>query len=346
MATVEAARIPIKEIVSRHGGTFVEQSVTHIDRSRRVVSTGTEEFSWDVASIAIGSRVEHPLPVEPGVVAFGAKPVARLPELFSTAVRMLELSQDRPLKVVFIGGGASAVELSGNLCGGMRRCRPDLAERLDLTIVTRGDTLVPRMPAAAQQISRDSLTGRGIRLQLGKAPRAVTTTAVELENGAVLAADITVFCTGLSAPPMIAASGLPHRDDGALVVSDTLRTSDDPIYGGGDCIGIDGFQLEHIGVHAVRQSAILTHNVFREPAGDPLTTLTRYVPPKSPILILNLGDKTGVLVKGERVIHGSLPYWVKERIDWAFVRSGGTRTRPALYGPPRPSRPSRPKRTP
>lgn len=338
MVSPEAARIPVGEIVSRGGGRFVHQSVTRIDPSRRIVATETAEFPWDVASIAVGSRVQPPIPVAPGAVAMGAKPVGRLPELFATVAHMLETIRDRVVRVVFIGGGASAVELSGNLLGGMARSRPDLQKRLELTIVSRGTTLVPRMAPAVQQIARESLTRRGIRLHLGQRPQAVSAAAVEMEEGDPLAADVTVFCTGLSAPAMIATSGLPHGDDGALQVNNTLRTTGAPIYGGGDCIGIEGLHLERIGVHAVRQSGILLHNVSRELAGDPPATLQRYVPPESSMLILNLGDGTGVLVKGERVMHGRLPYVLKERIDWAFVRSGGTRTRPALLGPPRPRR--------
>lgn len=336
MVSPAAARIPVAEIVSRGGGRFVQQQATRIDPARRVVETEAGEFPWHVASIAIGSRVQLPIPVAPEALVLAAKPVGQLPELFSTVVRKLETHRDRPVRVVFIGGGASAVELSGNLAGRMERSRPELRERLELAIVSRGATLVPRMARKVQQIAHASLSGRGIRLSLNSAPRAVSATAVEMAHGEALPADITVFCTGLSAPEVIASSGLPHGDDGTLLVNDTLRMSGAPLYGGGDCIGIEGRKLERIGVHAVRQSDLLLHNVSRELSGAAPTTQQRYVPPEAPMLILNLGDGTGILVKGARVVHGRLPYRLKERIDWAFVRSGGVRTRPTLLGPPRP----------
>lgn len=336
MVTMEAARIPIREIATRHGATFFQQQATHIDHRRRTVETDGGEYAWDVASIAVGSRVVPPIPVSPEAEVMSAKPVARLPELLSATVRRLEATSTQSVRVVFIGGGASAVELSGNLARGIRKRDPHWGERLDLTIVTRGASLIPRMPAAAQQICYDSLTARGVRVLSDSTPRYVSSSAVDLEGGPSVPTDITVFCTGLSAPSVIATSGLPHGNHGELVVRDTLRTADAPIYGGGDCIGIDGIELERIGVHAVRQSGILEYNVLQELAGASPATLQRYVPPPAPLLILNLGDGTGVVVKGRRVIHGRLPYRVKERIDWAFVRSGGTRIRPALHGPPRP----------
>lgn len=336
LVSPSAARIPVAEIVSRGGGRFVEHAASRIDAVRRVVETAAGEFPWHVASIAIGSRVQPPIPVAPGAVVLGAKPVGQLPELFSTVVRKLEAHRDRPVRVVFIGGGASAVELAGNLAGRMERSRREHQERLELTIVSRGAALVPRMAQKVQQIAQASLRGRGVRLHMNSVPRAVSTTAVEMEHGEALPADITVFCTGLSAPEVISSSGLPHSADGTLLVADTLRMNGAPLYGGGDCVGIEGLKLERIGVHAVRQSGVLLHNVSRELAGASPPTLQRYVPPEAPMLILNLGDGTGILVQGARVMHGRLPYRLKERIDWAFVRSGGMKIRPTLLGPPRP----------
>lgn len=339
LVTIEAARIPIAEIVTRRGGRFVQSPVTKIDQVRRVVETEQGEYTWDVASIAIGSRVEPPIPVAPDAVTCSAKPVARLPKLVSTVAEMLERGGNHPVRVVFIGGGASAVELSGNLAEGIRRRYPHLRDRLELTIVTRGSSLVPRMPQAAQQICHDSLRRRGVRLYCGVTPQAVSATEVEVHGNAALPADITVFCTGLTAPSVISTSGLAHREDGALAVSDTLRAADAPVYGGGDCIAIDQLHLDRIGVHAVRQSEILAHNVSQELTDGAEAELHRYIPPAAPLLILNLGDGTGVFLKGARVIHGRIPYRLKERIDWAFVRSGGTRIRPTVLGPPRPNLP-------
>jgi NADH dehydrogenase FAD-containing subunit len=337
---LEAARIPIREIVSRNGATFVQEPATGIDASRRVVGTETTEFSWDVASVAIGSRVKPPVPVDPGAFVMGAKPVGQLPELLSTTLRRLEALRDRSLNVVFIGGGASAVELAGNLLCGVARTRPELMEKLSIVIVSRGTTLLPRMPVAAQQIARESLSRRGIRIELEKIPRAVGPHEIQLEDGEPVPADITVFCTGLSAPTVLAGSRLPTDENGALLVTDTLRMADVPIFGGGDCISIEGMELDRIGVHAVRQSGLLCHNIARELEGRSQTSLRHYRPPESPLLILNLGDGTGILIKRDRVFHGSLPYRLKERIDWEFVRSGGIRTRPAWRAPPRPPYPA------
>ncbi|MFW5827095.1 MAG: NAD(P)/FAD-dependent oxidoreductase [Alkalispirochaeta sp.] len=339
LVTLDAARIPIAAEVRRRGGRFVQAPATKIDPERRVVATERGEFGWDVASIAIGSRVQPPVPVAPEAVTFSAKPVGRLPELVSTVMDMLRSHRGRPVRVVFIGGGASAVELSGNLLEGIRRRNPRWSERLEVTIVTRGASLIPKMPPVVQEICYESLTRRGVRIRSEMTPRGVSATAVEVEGATSLPADVSVFCTGLSAPSVISSSGLPHQDSGELVVSDALRMTEAPIYGGGDCIAIEELQLDKIGVHAVRQGEILAHNVIRELLNGTDTAIQRYVPPDAPLLILNLGDGTGILVKGTRVIHGRIPYRLKERIDWAFVRSRGTRIRPALQGPPRPGLP-------
>jgi NADH dehydrogenase FAD-containing subunit len=344
-----AARINVRRIVEEQGGEYLPEALTEIRAGERIVTTtsGTS-VGWDVLSVAVGSTVVSPFPVAPHRDAslFAAKPIEGLPDIVR---RVRELAtagavrgNPRPVRVVFIGGGPSAVELAGNLAHRLSIDPPGGGTRVSIAISTRGDRLLPRMPAAAAMAAMRSLTARGITVRVGVSVEGVTGTGIECDDATTEEWDVVVLTTGLQAPELFRRSGLPTDRDGALRVGRTLRTADAPIYGGGDCIAIDGLPLARAGVHAVRQQAILMHNIAVELGADlrkrPSGLIT-YTPPPSPLLILNLGDGTAVSVRGNRVRHGRLPALLKERIDWGFVASEGRSIFPAWRPPPRPPRP-------
>jgi NADH dehydrogenase FAD-containing subunit len=355
-----AARINVRAIVERQGGEYVSEALTEIRADDRTALTASgRTLPWDVMSVAVGSTVVPPFPVAPSgnLSVFAAKPIVALLEL-SRCVRELIVSRtalgdERPVRVAFVGGGPSTVELAGNLAGGILRDRSDAGSRLRIGVYTQAERLLPRMPVAAATAAERSLASQGVAIRYGTQIRRITETGLELGDATVEEWDVAVLATGLGAPELFRRSGLPTETDGALRVGSTLRIAGAPIYGGGDCISIEGLHLARAGVHAVRQQHVLVHNIAAElgvelqkpptrrdrrvrrhpAASDGLIT---YAPPTNPLQILNLGDGTALFVQGGRVRRGRLPALLKERIDWGFVASEGRSLCPALRPPPRP----------
>jgi NADH dehydrogenase FAD-containing subunit len=334
-----AARINVRAIVERQGGEYVSEALTEIRADDRTALTASgRTLPWDVMSVAVGSTVVPPFPVAPSgnLSVFAAKPIVALLEL-SRCVRELIVSRtalgdERPVRVAFVGGGPSTVELAGNLAGGILRDRSDAGSRLRIGVYTQAERLLPRMPVAAATAAERSLASQGVGIRYGTEIRRITETGLELGDATVEEWDVAVLATGLGAPELFRRSG---------------------IYGGGDCISIEGLHLARAGVHAVRQQHVLVHNIAAElgvelqkpptrrdrrvrrhpAASDGLIT---YAPPTNPLQILNLGDGTALFVQGGRVRRGRLPALLKERIDWGFVASEGRSLCPALRPPPRP----------
>jgi NADH dehydrogenase FAD-containing subunit len=108
--------------------------------------------------------------------------------------------------------------------------------------------------------------------------------------------DFLVHATGLTPPALLRATGLPTSGDGALLVDPFLRSVADPrVFGGGDCVALQGRELAKVGVYAVREAPVLCHNLLATLQGRPLR---RFLPQRRFLLILNLGDGTGLLTWG------------------------------------------------
>ncbi len=349
-----AAEIPVRSMVESAGGIFLLDSVIRIDPHRRLVFTASgAELEWDVASVAVGSTVVPPFLVADGDTPrlFPVKPIGRLPELVEFAHRAIDRSGfGPPFRVVCVGGGPSAVEIAGNLIRRLRISRGVVPGdgALTVTVVTRGSRLLAAFPSVAGDIVRESLVRRGVTVVIDEEVREVRADGIVTDT-AVYPADAVIVATGLNPPTLTRslnrngsprpAADLWRGDDGSLRVDDTLRTSQGTLFGGGDCVSIRGFDLPRNGVHAVRESRILVHNVQRVlGVGSDAATLhlRRYSPPRAPLLIIDPGDGTGVAVKGSIVRHGRLWLALKRRIDWAFVRSRGRSIWPSVVGPPRP----------
>ncbi|MBS1844371.1 MAG: FAD-dependent oxidoreductase, partial [Actinobacteria bacterium] len=82
----------------------------------------------------------------------------------------------------------------------------------------------------------------GVELVEGQAVAAVEPDALEFGGGSRTAVDLTVWCGGFVAQPLMADSGLPVDARGLLAVDSTLRSvSHDNVIGAGDAAAIPAF---------------------------------------------------------------------------------------------------------
>lgn len=104
-----------------------------------------------------------------------------------------------------------------------------------------------------------------------------------------------------------------------MLVDRHLRSTEHPeIFGGGDCIDIEGLPLDRVGVHAVRASRILRANLRAELFGGDFSAFSSS---NEYLLICNLADDYGVGTKKGITARGSLVGTLKRVIDRGFVRS-------------------------
>jgi NADH dehydrogenase FAD-containing subunit len=306
--------IDVGALAGRAGARFVRDAATAIDPGmRRVTLASGATVGYDVLSLDVGSEV--PSASIPGAAAHGlaVKPVSNLARLRAELEARWRRG-DRP-RLVVAGGGNSGCEVAA--AAAQLAVRRGGAVRI--TVLADSPRVLPAIPAAAARRAARTLRRRGIRLRTAAAVTEVTPEHVATADGAAEPFDVVVLATGLVPPALLRHSGLATDEAGAICTDATLRARDDPaVFGAGDCIAFEGRALPRIGVHAVRQAPVLLHNLGAVLDGRPLR---RYRPQRRALLILNLGDGTGLATWGGLAWHGRAAFWLKDRIDRRWLAS-------------------------
>ncbi|WP_305041154.1 FAD-dependent oxidoreductase [Geoalkalibacter sp.] len=312
-------RFHIRRMAEARGARFVQDRVTAIEAARRTLRLQSgEQISYDVASFNVGSAIDGPSGSEEGPWLVPAKPIENLYH----AREAIRARRDRPLRLVVVGGGAAGVEIAGNLWRLAQSC----GARAEIFLIAGGG-LLAQLPIRARELARRSLTHRGISVLEDERASALSTGAVQLASGSHLSCDLCFLASGVKPPPLFRQAGLAGPEDDGLLVGDCLQSIADPrIFGGGDCISLIGEQLPRVGVHAVRQNPVLRRNLL---AALEERSLHSFRPQKKFLLILNLGDDTGIACRGMFTGSGSgvlhLKHWIDRRFMQRFQVSGEAR---------------------
>ncbi|NIO16043.1 MAG: FAD-dependent oxidoreductase [Deltaproteobacteria bacterium] len=304
-------RFHVKKMVEDRGGTFLKDRVTAVIPQRRTLQLRSgKEVGYDVVSFNTGSEVPGDIVTDNPECLFPVKPIENL---LKARAKVIEMAKRGGVDAAVIGGGAAGVEISANLWRLIR----DSGGEARISLI-EGGSVLSGFSEKAQDVARNILTGKGVTLIEGIRVRSVMKNGVHLGSGETIKSDIVFAAVGVKPSPIFADSGLSTGPDGGLLVNRFLQCVDHPeIFGGGDCITIDGIPLRRVGVYAVRQNPVLYRNLHAALAGDPL----RPFDPGGPyLLILNMGDGRGIFWKGGVVFDGRLAFAVKDYIDRRFMK--------------------------
>jgi pyruvate/2-oxoglutarate dehydrogenase complex dihydrolipoamide dehydrogenase (E3) component len=202
-----------------------------------VVEVGGQGIDYDRLVIATGSS-----PVSP--------PLEGLEAVESWTTREATSAHDVPESLIVLGGGVAGCELA------------QLYRRLgsDVTIVQRGDRLMPRVDPEAAAVLHAAFEEEGIRVVLGADVRRVRpamsdpTVSLELADGTELSAERLLVSTGRKPN----AEGLGLEQLGVdisrrgIEVDESLRAAD-AVWAIGDCTGVALFT--HVGKYQARVAA-------------------------------------------------------------------------------------------
>ena len=306
--TPEQDQIDVAALVVQGGGDVVRDRVSAVDPlQKRVHLESGASVSYDVLSLDLGSAP----PSIPGADerVYAVKPISNLWRLRER----LREARAGTTRIAVIGGGATACEIAANLAA----LGKSAAVALDISLLAGGSRLLPQAPHRAGTIVSRVLAAAGVKVVMGAHVSAIESDAAVTGDGRRFAFDLAVNATGLLPSPVMRGMGLPMDADGALIVDACLRsTGDDSIFGGGDCIAFADQQLPKLGVYAVREAPVLFRNLMAAAEGR---SLESYTPQKHALAILNLGDGTGLALRGGFAMRGRFFGWLKDRIDRAYL---------------------------
>lgn len=215
----DAAWYTQHKIVCRFGET-----VTKIDRARKVVVSARGETAYDRLVLATGSA-PFILPVAgkdlPGVVAFRD---------FGDVQTMLAAAETPGANAVVIGGGLLGLEAAAAL------------KKRGMNVVVLHLMAHPmelQLDATAGAYLQRALESRGIKVHCLAQTKAVLgnarAEAVLLDDGTIYPADLVVMAAGIRPETRIARDAGLHVERG-IVVGDDMRTSDPDILALGECV--------------------------------------------------------------------------------------------------------------
>lgn len=304
------AQIDIAALASHFGVQHFAAEATAIDRPGRCLRlTDSQDLTFDAVSLNVGSVTPDPGGLGRGLDVWPTKPLTGLIDLRARVESHIRERGASPA-IVVAGGGLSGFEIAAALAG--------LAERKGAYPRIHLVMKSPATWAPRQAITRLSaaLRRRGVVLLSDEVvERGVAT--CELSGGRRLPCDMLVLAAGLSAAPIVASLGLPLSGDGRLRLGPTLQSLSDPaIFAAGDCSAVEGFPRPAAGVFGVRAAPVLLHNLAALGSGEPLR---RYVPQRRWLSIMDLGDGTGLAMRGQLWWMGRSALALKRRIDLGFV---------------------------
>jgi len=308
----EEIRFATRHVVEKKGGRFLLGKVARIDPVAQTVHLASgDSLSYDVLSCNLGSQVPEDI-VSGGLEdIYMVKPIERL---LKAQERIETLGSKKETTIGIVGGGPSAIEISGNV---WRLIQQPGMKPADIKILT-SEQLMPHHPAGVRRKAVASLKGRGITILENCNIREIKAGRVREATGDVHDLDIIFVAVGIRPSKVFRKSGIPTGPDGGMLVNRYLQSTEySNIFGGGDCIYFEDGPLDKVGVYAVRQNPILYHNIMAALDG---TALKPFDPGGEYLLIFNLGDGTGIFYKWGIQFGGRLAFRIKDHIDRRFMR--------------------------
>lgn len=309
----EDIRFATKKITEKMGATFTLGKVKRIDpAAQQVHLTSGGEIPYDVLSCNLGSQIPEDLITESQDDVFLVKPIE---ELLHARQRILELGQSKKITVGVIGGGASAIEIAGNVWQLGREAEMNPID----VILFAGNQLLPHHPAGVRRKAERSLRKRNIHIEENCRVQTVETGKIVADTGKAYDLDIIFVAVGVQPSAVFRESGIPTGPDGGMLVNRYLQSTAHPeIFGGGDCIYFADNPLDKVGVYAVRQNPVIYHNLQAALRG---TKLRPFLPGGRYMLIFNMGGDTGIFYKRPLIFSGHAPFLLKDYIDRKFMKS-------------------------
>jgi NADH dehydrogenase FAD-containing subunit len=306
-------RFHVKKKVQTAGGDFLEARVTRVDPERHLLFLNSgAEVSYDVVSFNTGSTVPlDQIETKGAENVFTVKPIANLLEARQVILNLIQAGRPR---ILVVGGGPAGLEITGNAWRLVRENRG----KGRFTLLA-GRKWLAGFPEKVRRLVTRSFIARGIEIVEGPRLRRLEPNLARLDDGREYPFDIALLALGVRPSGPFEESSLLTGRDGGLLLNANLQSPAHPeIFGGGDCISLQDWPLDKVGVYAVRQNPILYHNLMAALDGGDLRP---FVPQAVYLLIFNLGNGKGIFWRGNLIFDGRLAFRIKDHIDRKFMRT-------------------------
>lgn len=328
----DEVRVPLQDVLDRRV-KFVRTTITGFDLPGQRLLTEAGLLPYSRLVLALGSRPNDfgiPGLAERALTLWSVddarRVLAAVDAQVASAVGVDDpAEQRRRLTVVIGGGGATGVELAGELAEEL----PALARRHGLPeegckviLIDAGPTILagssPELIAKANQILADLQVEVRVNSLIARA----TEGGFVLKNGETIAGGVFVWAGGVKAPDLVAGSGLPIGHNGRIKVDRHLRALDHPaIYVAGDLASVTdpatGRALPPLAQIALEEGETVATNLLAEIEGRELEPF-RF---QNKGFVISVGGRSGVADVAGRTFGGRLAHVLKDAIEWEYRQS-------------------------
>ena len=310
----ERMEIDLARLCSSSNAMLIVDEVVSLDPENRSLQFADRPpLRFDVMSVGIGSVPSFKnVVIDDNAATLSIKPMQTF--LSRLQARIDQLGQlNRPLRVTVVGGGIGGVEICF--------CVPNFLKKqslsYELTLVHGGRSVPNGGAEKTTQLTEAELKKRDVQLKFSSRVERISNSHVDLVGGESFEADIVLWATGASAPPLLSKLNLPLDDRGFLLTDHTLRTTaGHPIFAVGDTGTIENENLPKAGVYAVRQGMVLWKNIELALANRPLE---KYKPQQKFLKLLNTADGKAIAEYGNSAYRAGWAWRLKDFIDGRFM---------------------------
>ena len=305
--------IDLLPLAQRVGGKFIAAKVKKVDfQKKKVFLDNSQEFLYDLLSINTGGTPN--CDKIPGAREFGVglKPVTN----FLREIRsfLSQASSSNVVNLIVVGGGVTGVESILAITGRAQRS----GVRLNAHLLEGGKSILAGHNSWVQATARKTLMSHRIKFTEGDPVSLVESRQLRLISGARIDFDFLVLATPVVPGSWVADLNGIRMDGPYITIDDRLMTSIPGVFACGDVARNPDSPVPRAGVYAVRQAAVLAHNLMAYLRGSPLR---KYVPQKSILNLMIDGEGRAFGGKGNIFLPKHRLTWLlKDHIDRKFMR--------------------------
>jgi NADH dehydrogenase len=273
---------PIREIIRCCDYEFIHGEVKRIDLEKKIVELNENKIDYDYLVIALGSKTNFYNIPGAEENSFTLKSLDDAIKLRNHFVHMFEIAskdQDEEiLTFVIVGGGATGVELAGEMSDYFYKTfskfyPKEIISKVKIILIERGDELIPQFSTNLRKIALEVLRKKNVEVILGKGVKEVGKDFIKLDDETIIKTKTVIWTAGVE-PNLPEIVGNIEKDNkGRLIVNEYLQVKNyNNVFVLGDvcCFIQNQRPLPQLAQVAVRQAKAVAKNIFNLIKNKPL----------------------------------------------------------------------------
>lgn len=223
----------------RKGVRFRRTQVAGVDHeNRQVLCDDGVNLGYDYLIVANGIQTNHfgiPGAAEYSMSMYTRPEALAVRDTIFGGIETIASTSDPHMggfTIVVVGGGATGVEMAGQLAELKMNAIPKIYPELNpalvhIVVVEMGEHLLAPFEDSLRKYALKELVKRGVDVRLKTAISEVHPDHVDFKDGTSMPVDLVIWAAGVSGSPALREWGLPLGRGGRIEVNGDLRTTND-----------------------------------------------------------------------------------------------------------------------